>query len=235
MPIADTPLRGRLARGAALLALAGAMVAPNAANAQAPANSNNIDCRGSLKASPDKDPLGLNENLVAYRFACSQPITGYSLTFPSHELDFVETEVFGSDRATGAVVGTDSFSCNGNLPGYGINCVGSYAGNYDVLNGTVNFSTQKLCAEPRVEVLATVFFASATVKAATDTAPASATVTQAAAGPFSLGRPHGCPKSPGKKTLFIPKTNDTSADTPGEATAGPLGKKRRRAAHKRSH
>lgn len=220
--IADSPLRGRLALGVALLALAGALVAPHPARA---AFNDNNDCRGSIKAG-EKDPLGLNENPVAYKFACAQPITAYSLISPAHEIDFAETEVFGTDRTSGAVIGTDSFSCNATLPGYGTNCVGTYGGNYSNLTGVVNMSTQKLCDEPRVEMLATVAFATYALNA--DGTPKLTagipSVTTNAAGPFSLGRPKGCPKSPGKHTLLIPPSTDTSADTPGEATAGPLGK-----------
>ena len=222
MHFADSPLRGRLALGVALLALlAVALVAPHPAHA---AYNDNNDCRGSFKAGA-KDPLGLNDNLVTYKFACAQPITAYSLIFPAHEIDYTDTEVFGADRTTGQVVGTDSFSCNGDLPGYGINCVGTYGGNYDVISANVDLSTQKLCDEPRVEVLATVAYASY-AKAADGTPTLTAgvpTVTTNAAGTFSLGRPKGCPRTTGKITRLIPPDTDTSADTPGDPTAGPLG------------
>ena len=76
------------------------------------------------------------------------------------------------DRTTKQVVPTDSFSCQGEIPSYGINCVGVYAGNYEVVNGQFSIDP-KLCAEPRVDPLLTVVYASKN---------ASGAVVQAMAG-----------------------------------------------------
>ena len=56
---------------------------------------------------------------MKYRIACAMPISGYSLFLDGHPIQSLETEVFGTDPTTKAVVATDAFSCNGTIPGYG--------------------------------------------------------------------------------------------------------------------
>jgi hypothetical protein len=119
--------------------------------------------------------------------------------------------VRGAARAAGAadaLVGRGEqpldlaeLSCQGDIPSYGINCVGTYGGNYEVV--TAQFSIDpKLCAEPRVDPLLTVVYASRSGN----------TVTQAIAGPFDLGRPRGCPKSAANGKWRIPQEKDQSPD-----------------------
>src|SRR5215470_15266437 len=153
--------------------------------ATADQNPNNTDCRGHVEKgepSPD-DPTATQ---VKYVFACSGPITGYQIQ-PQVPAQSIDTEVFALDRTTGQVVPTDSFSCQGEIPSYGINCVGVYGGNYEIVPGQFSIDA-KLCDEPRVDPLLTVVYATKTSTGA---------VTQAIAGPFDLGRPRGCPKSAG--------------------------------------
>jgi len=200
--IAATSLR----RKGLLIALAAVLVAgaslllliDRSQPAGADQNANNTDCQGHVEkgdASPD-DPRATQ---VKYVFACSGPITGYQIQpqIPAQSLD---TEVFAIDRTTKAVVPTDSFSCQGTIPSYGINCVGVYGGDYRIVSGQFSIDP-KLCDEPRVDPLLTVVYA---------TKNAAGAVVQAIAGPFDLGRPRGCPKSAGNGKWRIPQEKEES-------------------------
>jgi hypothetical protein len=200
---AATSLRGkRLLAALAALLIAGAslllLLGGDTRRAFADQNPNNTDCRGHVEkgeASPD-DPSATQ---VKYVFACSGPITGYQIQ-PQIPAQSIDTEVFALDAATKQVVPTDSFSCQGIIPSYGINCTGVYGGNYEIVSGQFSIDP-KLCAEPRVDPLLTVVYASKN---------ASGAVVQAMAGPFDLGRPRGCPKSAGNGKWRIPQSKDDS-------------------------
>jgi hypothetical protein len=167
--------------------------------ASADQNANNTDCRGHLeKGAPSPDDPSSTQ--VKYVFACSGPITGYQIQ-PQVPAQSIDTEVFGLDRTTKQVVPTDSFSCQGEIPSYGINCVGTYGGNYDVVPGQFSIDP-KLCAEPRVDALLTVVYATRTATG----------VSQAIAGPFDLGRPRGCPKSAQNGKWRIPQEKEESPE-----------------------
>jgi len=194
--------RKALLAGLAVLLVAGASLLLLMLNGGKPAsadqNANNTDCRGHVEkgeASPD-DPQATQ---VKYVFACSGPITGYQIQ-PQIPAQSMDTEIFASDRTTGQVVGSDSFSCQGIIPSYGINCVGTYGGNYEIVTGQFSIDP-KLCDEPRVDPLLTVVYASKSSTGA---------VTQAMAGPFDLGRPRGCPKSAQNGKWRIPQEKDQS-------------------------
>jgi hypothetical protein len=200
--IAVTSLRRKalLAALAALLlgGLSVLLLAGDPPSASAGLNPNQTICKGhTLKGTPDKDDPTLVE--VKYTFACSNPITGYQIQ-PDHAVQSMETEVFGIDAVTKQVVPTDAFSCNGDLPGYGVNCIGTYGGNWSVLTGQFAID-EKLCDEPRVDPLLTVMYA---------TADSTGKVTQAIAGPFDLGRPRGCPKSSQNGKWRIPQEKEES-------------------------
>jgi hypothetical protein len=208
--IAVTSLRRKalLAALAALLlgGLSVLLLAGDPPGARAGLNPNETICKGhTLKGDADKDDPTLVQ--VKYTFACSNPITGYQIQ-SDHAVQAMETEVFGIDPATKQVVPTDSFSCSGDLPGYGVNCVGSYGGNWDIATGQFAID-EKLCDEPRVDPLLTVVYA---------TADATGKVTQAIAGPFDLGRPRGCPKSARNGKWRIPQTKDVSTIEPTPAS-----------------
>jgi hypothetical protein len=167
-------------------------------SASADQNANNTDCRGHVeKGAPSPDDPTATQ--VKYVFACSGPITGYQIQpqIPAQSLD---TEVFALDRTTKQVVPSDSFSCQGEIPSYGINCVGVYGGNYEIVEGQFSIDP-KLCDEPRVDPLLTVVYASKN---------ASGAVVQAMAGPFDLGRPRGCPKSAQNGKWRIPQEKEES-------------------------
>src|SRR5258705_3990347 len=151
--------------------------------ASADQNANNTDCRGHVeKGAPSPDDPTATQ--VKYVFACSGPITGYQIQ-PQVPAQSLDTEVFALDRTTKQVVPTDSFSCQGEIPSYGINCVGVYGGNYEIVEGQFSIDP-KLCDEPRVDPLLTVVYASKN---------ASGAVVQAMAAPIDLSRPRGCPKT----------------------------------------
>lgn len=181
------PWRGRpLFAGIAILAVLGGLalaLLTGTEPATADNNPSNTLCKGHVeKGEPDaSDPAATQ---VAYVFACSGPITGYQIQ-PDHAAQSMETEVFALDRTTKQVVPTDSFSCNGDIPGFGINCTGVYGGDWRIVRASFSID-EKLCAEPRVDPLLTVTYA---------TTNAQGKLTQYIAGPFDLGRPHGCPKS----------------------------------------
>lgn len=187
-----------------LLALAGVLatvllLGRSPQTAVADNNPNNYDCRGHVeKGAAAADDLGATE--VKYVFACSGPITGYQIQ-PDHAVQSLDTEVFATDRATKEVVPTDSFSCDGDIPGFGINCIGTYQGNYENVTGQFAID-EKLCAEPRVDPLLTVVYASKN---------AAGNVVQAISGPYDLGRPRGCPKSARGGKTRIPQSKDEPA------------------------
>lgn len=187
MNIAVMPLRGRLARRAALLALlAGGLALPNAAQA----NTNNTECRGSLKAGEKSADY---ENPISYRVACSNYITSYSIILPGRSITAIETEVFGSDATSGDVIPTDSFSCNGALPGWGINCVGTYGGKYNVLSALVDVAGSA-CASNTDAYLVVSYSeyaknADGSPKMSSGL-PAAPTISTA--GPFDMGKVKGC-------------------------------------------
>jgi hypothetical protein len=185
-------LAALLVVGASLLLLLG-----GARPASADQNPNNTDCRGHVEkgAADSADPSAVT---VRYVFACSGPITGYQIQ-PQIAAQSIETEVFGLDRLSGRVVADDAFSCQGDIPGYGINCVGTYQGNYDVVKGQFTIDP-KLCDEPRVDPLLTVVTATRTATG----------VAQAIAGPFDLGRPRGCRASARSGKLRIPGSKEES-------------------------
>jgi hypothetical protein len=200
--IAATSLRRKAliaALAAVLVAGASLLLLLNGAKpATADQNPNNTDCRGHVEKgepSPD-DPTSTQ---VKYVFACSGPITGYQIQ-PQVPGQSIDTEVFALDRTTNQVVPTDSFSCQGDVPAYGINCVGTYQGNYEIVSGQFSIDP-KLCDEPRVDPLLTVVYA---------TKNASGAVVQAIAGPFDLGRPRGCPKSAQNGKWRIPQEKEES-------------------------
>jgi hypothetical protein len=198
--VAVSRLRSRL--GITLVALVAAIAAAVALNHSAPTsvadqNPNNTLCKGHIdkgKADPD-DP---DSGVVSYTFACSQPITGYSV-MPDKPATGFETEVFGTDPATKEVLATDAFSCAGEQPGWGVNCTGADVGSWHPITSTFTIDGD-VCAEPRVDPLLIVTYASVTAGKA----------AQYIAGPFDLGRPRGCPKSSRSGKTRIPADTDES-------------------------
>jgi hypothetical protein len=200
------------------LGSAAVVLLTNSAPAPADVNFNNLDCRGSVtKGEPSADDPAAHQ--VKYRFACNGPITGYALQ-TNVELQSLETETFGADAKTGAVYNDDSFSCNGDLPGYGVNCVGK-AGWLDFNKGTYDPSQKSyvvitgqfeiegnICDEPRVDPILTVITATKT---------AAGGPQQAISGPYDLGRPAkaGCKatKLSGKTRIPKPQPEEDASNS----------------------
>jgi hypothetical protein len=162
-----------------LAALAGSLAVLVAAPALGHAeesNPNNYSCLGHV--APGAREAGSEEVQVRYVFYCDGPITGYQV-----ESQVPITGVGGSplvvNREKNAL--TDTFSCSGAFPGFALNCVGSAKAGYEWITGQFAIG-RRLCAEPRVDPLLTVTYASVE----------KGVVTQAISGPFDLGRPVGC-------------------------------------------
>jgi hypothetical protein len=215
-----TLARPALALLAAVFALA--IAAPMAG---ASTNANNYDCGGHIEAGPPAP--GDDDTQVQYVFACGGPITGYQIQPQIGDTGF-STDVSVFDLK-GAAVTTDSFTCNGDFPGWGINCVGKYTGDqYAKVTGTFAIGTP-LCDEPRVDPLLTVTYATADSKGA---------VTQYISGPYDLGRPRGCPKSASGGKTRIPAGGavlggDDSSKATKKATPRKKAKAKKKAAVKK--
>jgi hypothetical protein len=153
------------------------LATPALSNA-AEVNPNEYSCVGLTQAGPPE--LGSEEQQVQYTFYCDGPITGYQLQ-SQVPLTGVQSPPVVADLQSGTPL-NDTFSCSGEVPGYSANCVGAAKAGYERVTGQFAIGT-KLCAEPRVDPLLTVVFASVE----------KTTVSQAISGPFDLGRPKGCP------------------------------------------
>jgi hypothetical protein len=217
------PRTGPAVRLALLLGILAALAV--AAGVGAPAshagvNPSNYDCRGHV-AKGDPQPAD-DDTQVKYAFACNGPIVGYQIQTQLPDTGFdTSTTVTGLD---GNPVTTDSFNCAGDFPGYGFNCTGVYSGNYGKVIGQFTIATA-LCAEPRVDPLLTVFYA---------TADAKGVVTSYISGPFDLGRPQGCPKSArGGKTRIPPDGAPIEAPAPATKPAASTRKPKTARKHTR--
>ena len=197
--------------GVALAALvAGTLALLSSLDAQssrAAVNDNQITCKGFVQAA-EVDAANPDLYQAQYRIRCDQAISGYSLFIGAHQVEAIETEVF-PQFADGSPVPTDSFSCNGDLPGNGVNCVGSYSNLAGIITGTFAIDTP-LCQPARIEPILTV--AKATVSSANKP-------VLAISGPFTLQQPAGCkgqnnkPKTP--KLMPAPSDDTPELGAPG--------------------
>ena len=151
---------------------------------------NNYSCFGHIGRGVAEQ--GVPGPQVLYQFACDGPITGYAIETEPHQIQYFDQSPIVA--LAGVPSSVDSFSCNGDIPGLQINCVGSAASPFEVISGQFVIAGKSICAEPRVDPILTVSYATATATlGGTKTAPtASATVTQYLSGPYDLGRPWGC-------------------------------------------
>jgi hypothetical protein len=194
------------------LSLFVALIAAQSASAQSADspgdNPNNMTCVGHTAKGPvDKDDP--TSGVVSYTLGCSGKITGYIL-FPTRAVTGYETEVFGVDYAQKQIVASDLFSCGGDIPGFGLNCIGSTSWPWRLISSTFTINGD-VCAEPRPDVVAFATFYG----------PNAAGVNaQALAGPFDLGRPRGCGKSASGGKTLIPA--DVSFDTTLQTVAAPV-------------
>jgi hypothetical protein len=178
MQIAVKP---RVSAGIALVGLlmAIALTIPGAASAAT------FTCSGGIKPGTVTDEF---ENPLDYRFACTGRVVGFMIV-TQREIDAFDTELEVHDAA-GTIVPADGFACEGDFPGFGVGCLGTYSTN-NVVTGTISLSSQKPCAEPREDPKLVVVAESLDP----NTGAGLKNSTGSMAGPFDLGRPRGCPKS----------------------------------------
>ena len=119
---AERRVRLRWAPAALAFAVCGSLLAQSAL-AAVPTPESATLCGGTLKrakATPD-DP-----NLLNYKFNCNGGISAYTLIVLRKPNDFNTIDDFASSvlvvDPTGNPLSTASFSCSGEIPGYGINC-----------------------------------------------------------------------------------------------------------------
>jgi hypothetical protein len=106
------------------------------------------NCLGSAKLGESRA-----DGDIAYRFACSSDVAGYSIIALNKTVDSFDTEPVVLNPAGDAVPGED-FGCSGEIPGMGIGC-GGKASAWNQVNGTVHISSDP-CAGPRPRLAVTV-------------------------------------------------------------------------------
>jgi hypothetical protein len=176
--MSDTAVR-RATRWLALLSPIVVLLTMPALGYAEESNPNNYECAGHVTAG--KPEAGSAEAQVAYAISCSGPISGYELQTQTPITGFESAPLITNQA--GLPVTTDSFSCDGEIPGLAVNCVGSTTQGYETIAGQFALG-RKLCAEPRIDPKLTVTYAYLNEKKV---------ITQAISGPFDLGRPRGCP------------------------------------------
>ncbi len=151
---------------------------------------NNYSCVGHIGRGVAEQ--GVTGTQVLYQFSCDGPITGYAIETEPHQIQYFDQAPVVALKGVPSSV--DGFACNGQIPGLQINCVGSAASAFEVITGQFVIAPKTVCAEPRVDPILTVTYATATATlGGTKAAPtATATVTQYLSGPYDLGRPWGC-------------------------------------------
>ena len=117
-------------------------------------------------------------------------LTAVALTLPGAASAATFTNDVEVHDAAGKLIASDGFQCEGDIPGEGFGCVGTYTTN-SLVSGTFDVSEREACAEPRID--ATLVVVAETIDVVTG-APKK-TSTGALGGPFDFGRPRGCPKS----------------------------------------
>ena len=184
------PALGRADSGSVATAASGATAATGSTAPVASDDPNNYSCSGHIGRGVAEQ--GVPGPQVLYQFACDGPITGYAIETEPHQIQYFDQSPIVA--LAGVPSSVDSFSCNGEVPGLQINCVGSASSPFEVISGQFVIAGKNICTEPRVDPILTVTYATATATlGGTKTAPtASATVTQYLSGPYDLGRPWGC-------------------------------------------
>ena len=103
-------------------ALCGGLLTQSALAAAPPPESATL-CGGSLKRLK---PTADDPNLLSYKFDCSSAITAYTLIVARKPNDENTIDDFASSvpvfDPAGNPLSTQSFSCAGEIPGWGINC-----------------------------------------------------------------------------------------------------------------
>ena len=163
-----------------LTALAAAFALPSGARA-----AEDQSCFGDVKQIK---PTADRDTGAQYEFSCRNPITSFAIVSTSQIAGFdVTADVFDSEGQGGELQGTDRFGeCEGDLPGYGFRCTGTYSGQGRFVRASFD-GVRAPCARDasgHVAMRVSVLVASSAGKIA---------------GPYELGKPKGCPKAKHKK------------------------------------
>lgn len=186
-----SPARGNRWRWPApvlLATVAAALALPSAAQAD------NQFCYGKVT------PIEVSEERdtgAAYEFSCREAIKGFAIstTVPLSAFD-VSADVFDAAAAGGALRNDDRFGeCEGDLPGIGFTCAGSYSGLGHFVRATFD-GMESPCARD------------ASRHVALRTSVIVASTAGKLSGPYDLGRTTGCPKPAKAKRV----TKESRAD-----------------------
>ena len=225
-------VKPRLAAGSALLGLllAVALVLPTFASAAKP-----VACYGHTEAGKANAPGGDDDltieanNPLDYVWLCTEPVLGFTIGFSREITTFrPEVEVFaavppGSPPNTApALVPTNSFNCEGDFPGFGINCAGSFSAGGNFVRGTVG-TTDPVCDEPRTTAQLYV-----SVEDLNANGTRAGRTTGRMAGPFNLGRPQKCARKSSRLQGLLAEVQQARGTSASPAAA------RRRAARVRA-
>jgi hypothetical protein len=138
-------------------------------------------CYGGVKPiKPDAE----RDTGAAYEFSCRAAISGFALLSTAGIASFdVAADVFDSDGEGGALRGDDRFGeCEGDLPGFGFRCSGTYTGIGRFVRATFD-GVDSPCARDQAGHVAARYSLVVVNK------------TGRIAGPYELGKPKGCPKA----------------------------------------
>ncbi len=179
------------AREVRVIALVLAALALTLALASA-ARADDQFCYGKITAVP---PDAERDTGAAYEFSCRNAITGFALTTSQPTAGFdVSADVFDSPGEGGALRGDDRFGeCEGDLPGQGFHCSGTYTGIGRFVRGAFDGVDSPCTRDKTGHIMMRV---SLVVAGKNDKV----------GGPIDLGKPHGCPKAARAKSKSKTKT-----------------------------
>jgi hypothetical protein len=137
-------------------------------------------CYGSVKQIK---PTADRDTGAAYEFSCKSSVTGFALVSTSEIASFdVSADVFTSPAEGSTLRGDDRFGeCEGDLPGFGFHCAGTYTGIGRFVRATFD-GVESPCARDKSRHVIARY---------------SLIVANGAgrvSGPYDLGRTQGCPK-----------------------------------------
>jgi hypothetical protein len=164
-------------------------------------------CYGSLAAA---SPTADQPNLMNYQFKCDGRITAYTILANRRPRDFEVIDDFSTTadvlNGQGNIDSTQSFGCEGTMPGNGINCnagAGGFSSAWNVQKGSFDLS------DPYCKTLAAN---AAPGTYATPQATVQLVVTDVSGaqdGPFRLAPANACPAVPDRVPFPIKKTKKT--------------------------
>jgi hypothetical protein len=170
--------------------LIGLAVGP--ASAAPPTPQSATHCSGSLRRSPASGA----PNQLGYRFHCDTPITAYTVLVNRRPTNVDNIDAFRTDavveQPNGSVVSTESFTCEGDLPGTGFNCNAGAGGSMSAGNAAVG------TFDPTAPYCKSIPPKAKRGTHVTPTALVQVVVTDSTGaedGPFRLGPRRRCPRA----------------------------------------